>query len=205
MSAPPQALPDPSAAAPSEELPPREQFLRILGTTDAKAAPLLRVLIAKCKPDAELPEQLVMIEQLGRFVVAGPRVPGAVGHPALARLELLVLALERIPAARRRFVGVLEAVLRQTRAVKLLGEIGLPNDRGLRAESTDRLARRFLPEPPAVHELWMLAGHILRKPEDLEWLGAAADPLLHRLAAAGGAAWDPLRVSILDAISLIVT
>jgi site-specific recombinase len=89
--------------------------------------------------------------------------------------------------------------------VKLFGEIGLPNDRGLLAETTDRLARRFLPEPPALHELWMLASHIFRKPSDLEWLGAAADPLLHRLAAAGGAVWEPLRASILDAISLITT
>src|SRR3712207_1271324 len=109
----PHALPD--LPAPHDELPPREQFLRILGTTDAKAAPLLRVLLAKCRPDAELPEQLVVIEQLGRFVVAGPAIPGAVGHPALARLELLVLALERIPAARRKFVGALDVVLRSTR------------------------------------------------------------------------------------------
>ena len=204
MSPSPHAI-DLAAAAPLEELPPREQFLRILGTTDAKAAPLLRVLLAKCNPDAELPEQLVVVEQLGRFVVAGPGIPGAVGHPALARLELLVLALERIPAARQRFVGVLGVVLSSTRGVKLFGEIGLPNDRGLLAETTDRLARRFLPEPPALHELWMLASHVLRKPADLEWLGATADPLLHRLAAAGGAVWEPLRVSIFDAISLITT
>jgi site-specific recombinase len=196
---------DQAAPAPLDELPQREQFLRILGTNDAKAAPLLRILLAKCKPEAELPDQLVVIEQLGRFIVAGPSIPGAVGHPALARLELLVLALERIPAAKRRFVGSLGAVLRATRAVKLFGEIGLPNDRGLLAETTDRLARRFLPEPPALHELWMLASHIARTVDDLEWLGPSADPLLHRLAAAGGDVWEPLRVSIHDALSLITT
>lgn len=190
---------------PSDELPHREQFLRILGTTDNKAAPLLRVLLAKCKPDASLAEQLVIIEQLGRYVVAGPSIPGAVGHPALARLELLVLALERVPAAKRRFCGTLGAVLSSTRAVKLFGEIGLPNERGLLAETTDRLARRFLPEPPALHELWMLAGRILRKVDDLSWLSSAADPLLHRLAVVGGTVWDPVRGSILDAISLITT
>jgi len=205
MSALPQALHDLPIVAPLEELPPREQFLRILGTTDAKAAPLLRVLLAKCNADAELPDQLVLVEQLGRFVVAGPGIPGAVGHPALARLELLVLALERIPAARRRFASTLGVVLGSTRGVKLLGEIGLPNDRGLLAETTDRLARRFLPEPPAAHELWLLASRILRTADDLEWLGPSADPLLHRLAAAGGDVWEPLRVSILDAISLIST
>ena len=192
MSASPLAIHDLPALAPLEELPSREQFLRILGTNDAKAAPLLRVLLAKCKPDGELADQLVVIEQMGRFVVAGPGIPNSVGHPALARLELLVLAIERIPAARHRFFGGLGVVLKATRAVKLFGEIGLPNDRGLLAETTDRLARRFLPEPPALHEMWMLVNHILRT-------------LLHRLAAAGGAVWDPLRVSIFDAICLIAT
>ncbi|HWO17617.1 MAG TPA: hypothetical protein VNO30_02535 [Kofleriaceae bacterium] len=193
------------AVGPLEELPSREQFLKTLGTTDAKAAPLLRVLLAKCKPDAELADQLVLMEQVGRFVVAGPAVPGASGPSGLARLELLVLALERIPAARRRFFSTLEVVLKNTRAVKLFGEIGLPNDRGLIAETTDRLARRFLPEPPALHELWILAGHILRSLSDLEWLDSSADPLLHRLANLGGTAWDALRVSIHDSICLIAT
>jgi len=191
--------------APSDELPSRDEFLKILAAFDGRAAGLLRVLLAKCRPDAPLEDQLVIIEQLGRFLVAGPALAGTGHHPAITRLELLVLALERIPAARRRFQQTLHAVLAQTRAVKLFGEIGLPNDRGLLAESTDRLARRFLPEPPALHELWALASRIIRKPDDLAWLGPAADPLLHRLAAAGGDAWDPLRESLRDAISMITT
>ncbi|MBA3394982.1 MAG: gliding motility protein [Deltaproteobacteria bacterium] len=189
----------------SDELPSREEFLRILVAFDGRAAGLLRVLLTKCRPDATLEEQLLVIEQLGRFVVSGPKVPAPTGHPALARLELLVLALERIPAARRRFQLTLQAVLQATRAVKLFGEIGMPNDRGLLAETTDRLARRLLPEPPAIHELWALASRIIRTVDDLAWLGPAADPLLHRLAAAGDPAWNPVRESIHDAISLITT
>ncbi|MBA3817667.1 MAG: gliding motility protein [Deltaproteobacteria bacterium] len=190
---------------PSDELPSREDFLKIIVAFDGRAAGLLRVLLAKCKSDAPPVDQLVVIEQLGRFIVAGPTVPAPGSHPALARLELLVLALERIPAARRRFQATVRGVLAGTRAVKLFGEIGLPNDRGLLAETTDRLARKFLPQPPALHELWALASRIIRTPDDLAWLGPAADPLLHRLAETGGAAWDPVRESILDAIGLITT
>jgi len=190
---------------PSDELPSREEFLRIIGAVDAKASPLLRILLAKCKPDGPFLEQLTAIEQLGRFVIAGPAVPAAVGHATLARLEMLVVALERIPAAQRRFQATLHSVLSQTRGIKLFGEIGLPNDRGLLAETTDRLARKFLPEAPAPHELFRLAGNIVRKLDDLKWLGPAADPLLHRLGEAGGSAWDPVRVSIMDAIGLIST
>jgi site-specific recombinase len=183
---------------------PRDEFIRIIGATNNKASGLLRVLLARCRPDAPLTDQLLVIEQLGRFVVAGPSVPTA-GHPALVRLEWLVLALERIPTARERFQASLQIVIEATRGVKLFGEIGLPNNRGLLAETTDRLTRRFLPEPPASHELWRLASHIIRERDDLAWLGPTADPLLHRLAAVGGDAWKPLRSSMLDAIGLVTT
>jgi site-specific recombinase len=196
---------DPSLIGPpSDELLPRDEFLRVIGATNNKSSGLLRVLLARCKPGAPITEHLVAIEQLGRYIVAGPDVPSA-SHPALVRLEWLVVALERLPAARRRFQASLLAVLEATRGVKLLGEIGLPNNRGLLAETTDRLTRRFLPEPPATHELWRLAGHIVRTLEDLEWLGPDADPLLNRLAAAGGDAWQPLRGALLDAIGLLTT
>lgn len=199
--------PAPTRAATDDggELPPREEFLRIIGAVDAKASPLLRVLLAKLKPDAGFEEQQIAVEQLGRFIVAGPHVPGVAGGDALARLEMLVVALERIPAVRKRFQATMYSVLSQMRGIKLFGEVGLPNDRGLWAETTDRLARRFLPEAPAPHELWMLANRILRKLDDLRWLGPTADHLLHRLADAGGDAWDPLRTSMLDAISLLTT
>jgi site-specific recombinase len=199
-----KVIDEPQAVSTSDELPPREEFLRIIGAVDAKASPLLRILLSKCKPDAPLVDQVTAIEQLGRFILAGPSVPGVVSQE-LARLELLVVTLERIPSAARRFQATLRSVLSQMQAVRLFGEIGLPNDRGLLAETTDRLARKLLPEAPRPHELWFLCSHIVRKLDELKWLGPAADPLLHRLAAAGGDAWEPLRVQLLDAVGLITT
>lgn len=186
---------DASTVGVGEGLPSRAEFLRIIEAEDGKASGLLRVLLARCKPEATQPEHLLAIEQLGQFVVSGPAVPEpkepgavAVRPPALVRLEWLVRALERLPAARERFQISLHAVLSSTRAIKLLGEIGLPNDRGLLAETTDRLARSLLPEAPARHELWRLASRIFRTSKDLEWLIPEADELLHRLADAGGQA-----------------
>jgi site-specific recombinase len=195
---------DAATGAAIDELPPRDELARAIGAPDGKAVGVLRILLARCRHDAPLDEQLFAVEQLGRFIVAGPAIHTA-GHAALVRLEWLVVALEKLPAARERFQAAVAAVLESTRGVKLFGEIGLSNDRGLLAETTDRLARRFLPEPPATHELWRLAGHIVRTLDDLSWLGPAADPLLHRLAIAGGDAWRPLRSGILDAIGVITT
>ena len=176
----------------------------MVGVVEGKAMPRLLVLLGQCDPAGDHGEQLLALEQLGRFVVAGPPTPGA-DHPAIGRLRLLVEALERVPAASARFVGTMRAVLGRTRAIKLFAEVGMPNERGLWAETTDRLARRLLPEAPAPDELWMLVSKIIRSVDDLAWLGAAADPLLHRLAAIGGTAWAPLRASVVDAISMITT
>jgi site-specific recombinase len=187
-----------------DDLVPRDEFLRVIGAPNHRAATLLRVLLSRCNPGAPMAEQLTAIEQLGRYIVAGPGAP-TTGHPALLRLEWLVVALEQLPAARRRFQATLAAVLEAIRGVKLFGEVGLPNERGLLAETTDRLARRLLPEPPATHELWRLASHMVRRLDDLSWLGPAADALLNRLAIAGGEAWKPLRSAILDSIGLLTT
>jgi len=197
----PELLGTPSQA---DDMPPRDQFLRALGVADSKAAGLLRVLLAKCSATAPLADQVLVLEQLGRFIVAGPGVPGS-AQPQLARLRLLVDALELVPAAQVRFQALVQSVLSQLRAVKLFGEIGMPNDRGLLAETTDRLARALLPEPPALHELWRVCSHIIRKVHDLDWLGVEADPLLYRLAKAGGGCFEPLRASILDSIGMITT
>lgn len=192
-------------AKPADLLPSRAELARLSGTTDEKAVGIIRVLLARCQVDATFDEHLVSVEHFGRYIVAGPRPEGSDDSPALARLHLLVTMLENVPAAAVRIRAALAAVFAGTRGVKLFGEIGLPNDRGLWAETTDRLARRLLPEPPAQHELWMLANRIVRKPGDLEWVGPGADPLLARLAAVGGDAWAGLRSSLLDAIGLITT
>ena len=49
----------------------------------------------------------------------------------------------------------------------------------------------------------MLASRIIRRSGDVSWLGADADPLLQRLVAVCGEAWQPLRRSVLDAIAVI--
>ncbi len=177
----------------------------MVGGGEGKALSRLHILLGRLDPNHDHEDQLDAVENLGRFIVAGPAVATA-GDEAMARLQLLVEVLERVATVRARFQATIHSVLSKTRGIKMFGEVGMPNDRGLLAETSDRFARKFLPEAPAPHELWMLAGRIIRNVGDLDWLSSPGiDALLHRLAVAGGPAWEPMRGSIIDAISMITT
>ena len=100
----------------------------------------------------------------------------------------------------------LSAVVAGTRGVKLFGEIGLPNDRGLLAETTDRLARRFLPEAARVRTSCgcsRAASSASRR--DLDWLGPAPIRCCAARRSSAAMRGTPLRASILDAIGMITT
>jgi site-specific recombinase len=189
--------------------PDRAEFSSALGLPDGKAVRTLRVLLIRLRPDAPLAELGTQLEHLGRFVVAGPapgQVPaGLVGAAGRIRFEMLVTAVERVPEARARVAAALGALLRQTSAVRLLAVIGQPNDRGLWAEVTDRLAARVLPTPPDHRDLAALAARFIRAHHDYDWLGPDSDALLDRFEAAMGEAWEPMRAAAVDAIGLICT
>jgi len=187
------------AIDPQDDLPSRAAFCAALGVEETRSATLLRVLVARCLDEATLTERLLALEQLGRFIVAGP------ADDPRRRLELLVLAVERIPGARRRLLGCLRAVLSATSAERLFAVIGLPNDRGLFAETTDRLADRLLPSPPDEGDLAELAARIIRSAGDHAWIEPGVDDLLRRFGVALAEAWEPLRAAARDAVGLLTT
>src|SRR5262245_30410421 len=137
------AVPVPSIAADdlySTDIPGLAQFCRLLEIPEDRAASRLRGAIEGCRWGGPLADRNYAIERLGRFVVAGPSVPEA-ERGAVRRLEMLVIALERLPAARLRLSRCIASVLAETSAEKLFAVVGLPNNRGLLAETFDRLAR----------------------------------------------------------------
>jgi site-specific recombinase len=158
---------------------------------------------------APLPVQVEMFERLGRWITAGLPPPGSLWHPpeapAIARLRLAVTAFERFPELRTRWVSGLRDVLAASTGVKLFAETGLPNDRGLMQETSDRLARRFLPRPPEHGQLAELFARIFRQPRDASWITAIPDELFARLGAVFGEVWRPAREWMADAIGLICT
>ena len=192
------------AAPGAAPTPSRDEFLALLGMADAKAPALLRVLLERVRPDGPPAELAVAFEHLGRFIVAGPAIATR-GPSARARLALVVHALERVPGAGARVAAGLARWLAATSAIRLLAEVGLPNDRGLWAETTDRLAGRLLPPPPDARDLAAVTARIVRIHHDHAWLGPADEPLLARLAVVLGDVWAPLRTDAADAIGLLAT
>ena len=62
------------------------------------------------------------------------------------RFTLLLDALEPVPAWRQAVAHAVATVVHDSDPVSLF-ELGLPNDRGLREETSDRLAHKLLPVP----------------------------------------------------------
>jgi site-specific recombinase len=139
--------------------------------------------------------------------------------PAWRRLEALVLALER-PAVGASACAQVAAVVAASEGVRLFSETGLPNDRGLVNETTDRLFRRILPSPRDDSDLATILGRLFPKKHDLAALADMPPALFERLAralgtaaaeprpagAAGAAvpgAWNRLWAALVDAFVLV--
>ena len=75
----------------------------------------------------------------------------------------------------------LSSVLRETDALRLLCEVGLPNDRGLWNETSDRIARQILPTPPDYEDLAELVARLFRAERDAEWLSSLPAELVGEL------------------------
>lgn len=161
------------------------------------------------EPGAPLSILVEMFERLGRWVTAGLPPPSALWvppePPAVARLRIAVTAFERFPELKSRWMSGLRDVLAASIGVKLFAETGLPNDRGLMQETSDRLARRFLPRPPEHGQLAELFARIFRHPRDATWIAAIPDDLMARLAAISGGVWRPTHDWMVDAIALLCT
>jgi site-specific recombinase len=172
-----------------------------------RAVAALRVHLARISaPDATLPARLDSLERIGRWLVHGPPPPGPIKEIApVARLRLLVRALDRFPVSRARLSACLGTVLAETSGIKLFAEAGLPNDRGLGHETLDRVSRRLLPVVPDLRNLGELLTRIFQRERDSEWLARMPEALLGELADQLGDVWQPVRDAMADSIALICT
>lgn len=162
-------------------------------------------------PKASLPTRLDALEDVARAVIEISAVK-RLSRPAplqLARLRALIAQLEKHAGHRERFVAVIASVLRETSAVALFAEAGMPNDRGIGRETADRIARRLLPRPPDDEDLERFVSRVFRNDRDCAWIEETPievfEQLARLLASTGGDVWAPIREAMADAIALLTT
>lgn len=195
----------------SPALPDVSDFARVLttGGYTTRAVKQLHARLSALDPGGELEKRVDAVEQLARWVCDGPKPPPLEGAPpepyATTRLRLLLRAFDTVPAFRQRASACIGSVLAESNALGLLCEVGLPNDRGLLDETTDRLARRFLPAPPDHGDLSVLFARMFRTQRDAEWLGGLPAELVMGLQERLGNVWQPLRDATEDALALLTT
>ena len=131
----------------------------------------------------------------------------------IVRLRLFVDVLEEVPPWRRALAAAVARVCTEGDALPAL-ESGLPNDRGLWPESSDRLARRLLPSSDSARDLGALVSRMFPTLRDAMWLGFVPNEIAMRLVrllddGTRGAGVTPpfatLQQATLDVIALVAT
>ena len=125
------------------------------------------------RASAEIREQVTL--RLGEWVRSRSDAP--VGESGLAstraqhkRLALLCSSLELFPFFRARVSRLVQTLLLERSALSLFARVGIPGDRGLFAETVDRLSRGLMPQPIDEEDLTELLTRMFPKPGDGAWL-----------------------------------
>jgi site-specific recombinase len=132
------------------------QRIRELGRT-----PALDVLLAHVDPSQPLPERVAWAEDLVAWVRR--RTPEK-------SLRLLLQILERQPEARLRVARTFRSIVRDTQALDLFADTGLPRRVAFSHEAVARLTARLLPAPPTTRDLGDIFDRLFAHADDGVWL-----------------------------------
>ncbi len=177
------------------------------------ALPSLDVLASSASPDLALEERLNWLVDVAQWV----RRPG---HSEEAqpvnmsmqsgRLRRFLDMLERNAEWKLAVARTLRSIIRETQAVALFSETGLPRQFGLLTEIGERLARRFLPPPPDSAELGVLFERLFPYRGDDIWIENLHEATLQRfgelLAHGVGpleTGWNKLPEQLEDALAYL--
>jgi site-specific recombinase len=129
--------------------------------------------------------------------------------PPLFRRQHVVLRLqEQSPELNARLNGVVAGILEETSSLALFAETGLPSDRGLTAEFSERFWRHLLPTPREDSDLSKLLIRIYPTHEEAERFATMPPEIFQRLVDAfapadGSAHWQPIVHSLWEAFRLL--
>lgn len=157
-------------------------------------------------PDASLPARLDSLEDVAQWLFHVPR--SHIRHPELvqlARIRQLLEVTDSSPSMVQKLRATMAGVLRETTAVALFADAGIPNDRGMFSESIDRISKRILPQPPDDGDLEHFVSRVFRRKRDCAWIEVITPELFAEIAQLLGDIWAPIREAMADAVALLCT
>jgi site-specific recombinase len=180
------------------------------------ALPTLDLLVSSVSPKDTLANRLNWLVDLVQWIRRPGDVPAESGGKPPpwqhARLRWLLDVLDRQPEWKRNVAQTLRSVIRDTSALQLLSETGLPRQFGLLQEVCQRLTDRFVPAPPDSFQLGGLFDRLFSYRYDAEWIRSLDEvtvrrfiDLLHFEEAPEDKNWNTLGGDLDDAAILLST
>lgn len=122
--------------------------------------------------------------------------------------ELLLDVLEQVPSVRSEVQNAFGRIIQETDAVNLIGEAGLPCDRGFLVELGDRLISKLLPKVRNDRDLTHLLQRQYPSATEVKWLGQLSPRMATRILRAlvpldDPQITDPLRRAFADGFRLL--
>jgi site-specific recombinase len=121
----------------------------------------LDALLAQARPARPLAERVAWVEDLFAWVRR---------DAPEARVRLLLQLLERQPEARLRVAQTFRSIVRDTQALDLFADTGLPRGSVFTHELLSRLVSRVFPNPPDTRDLADIFDRLFPRAAVAEWL-----------------------------------
>ena len=173
---------------------------RLLSTT---AVTPVDSLLASADPQAPLADRIEWLEDLLGWVRRAS--PGA-------RLRFLLQQLDRQPETRLRVARLLRSLVRDTQALDLFCETGLPREAGFIREAMGRLGAELLPTAPGNRDLGEVLARLFPSAQDVDRLESLEPAVVHSLAelwqfgeTPDETGWNTLHDDVEDALGQLAT
>ena len=179
------------------------------------ARPALDAIVSSASPRETLEERLNWLVNVVEWIRRPGRedaaLAGSRAQVQAGRLRRFLELLERNPDGKQAVAQTLRSIIRETNALELFSETGLPRPHGLLREVGERLVMKIAPTPPGSAELSVLFDRLFPRPSDDRWLEQIEETTLERFCAllefsvtAEEAGWNTLAQDLADALLQIV-
>lgn len=163
-----------------------------------RGRPALDAVLAQANPDAPLADRVDWAEDFFEWVRRD--------EPA-TRLKWFLQLMERQPEARGRVVKTFRSLVRDTQALDLFADTGLPREAAFFHELLSRVFARFLPNPPDTRNLADFFDRFFPRTSDPDWLEQLDLEIVNRFMAmfqedktTTGEEWIGMRADLEDAL-----